>query len=54
MSSHGVFTIIICKHKGYLYKTYVVLVCGKYNTSVHKHIQPNVTAGISNYNVNLI
>ena len=35
MSSHGVFTII-CKHKGYLSKTYVVLVCGKYNTSVHR------------------
>ena len=36
MSSHGVFTIIICKHKGYLSKTYVVLVCGKCNTSVHR------------------
>ena len=32
ISSHGVFTIS-CKHKGYLSKT---LVCGKYNTSVHR------------------
>ena len=36
MSSHGVFIIIICKHKGYISKTHVVLVCGKYNTSVHR------------------
>ena len=32
MSSHGVFTIIICKHTGYLCKICVVLICGKYNT----------------------
>ena len=38
MSSHGVFTIIICKHKGYLSKTYVentMHLCIEYSTKCY-------------------
>ena len=34
---HMVYSLLfICKHEGYLSKTYVVFICGKYNTSVHR------------------
>ena len=52
ISSHGVFTIS-CKHKGYLSKTYVYsFVENTIHLCIDRNIQPNVTAGISNYNVN--